>query len=99
MNSVTGLPGAMTYEHGRAQHMNSVTGQPGHKKAFSDDQIVDHLIQNVDLQELKDYCGRGYVITYCQNKKIPYSDHRWPKIDTLLTAAIAKAQASDDIDR
>ena len=67
--------------------------------SLKNDELVDHLIQNVDLQELKDYCGRGYVITYCQKKKIPYSDHRWPKIDTLLTAAIAKAQASDDIDR
>ena len=91
--NVTSKPNS-TYETGKKPQTNKsgVT-------SLKNDELVDHLIQNVDLQELKDYCGRGYVITYCQNKKIPYSDHRWPKIDTLLTAAIAKAQASDDIDR
>ena len=54
-------------------------------------------MQNVELQELKDYCGFNYIIDYCKVKGIAYTSYRWRQIEPLLEAAIENASASKDI--
>ena len=54
-------------------------------------------MQNVELQELKDYCGFNYIIDYCKDKGIAYTSYRWRQIEPLLEAAIENASASKDI--
>ena len=73
-------------ETGRAQQRNK-----SGKKSLTNQQIVDHLIENVDLQYLNDYGGQTFVFDYCSANNITYSRGRWPHTNLLLTAAIARA--------
>ena len=91
----TGLPGChqkgmskLTYETGRPLRKNK-----SGKKSLTDDGIVRHLFLNVPLKELEECCGFGYLIQYCKNNNIAYSVTRWPRIEKLLTAAIANMQS------
>ena len=63
------------------------------KISLTDDGIVRHLFLNVPLKELEECCGFGNLIQYCKNNNIAYSVTRWPRIENLLTAAIANMQS------
>ena len=47
------------------------------------------MTSNVPLKVLEECCGPNYLIAYCKDNNIAYGDKRWPRIEKLLTAAIA----------
>ena len=90
----TGLPGfhqkgmsKLTYGTGRPLQKNK-----SGKISLTDDGIVRHLFLNVPLKELEE-CHNNYLAAYCKNNNIAYGHARWPRIENLLTAAIADMQS------